>query len=132
MKSIGRPVECEKRVYYASWRLSTGYEVARTDVTLRGQRLDGADMSDDAQRLADHLVATGERPVDSRTNAWLGEAEALAVDIAEADLDPAVERERAGHVVDLLSNVESTGDEEADRHVEEARTLARRLAEPPG
>ncbi|MFC5971746.1 hypothetical protein ACFPYI_10425 [Halomarina salina] len=87
-------------------------------------------MTDDAQRLADHLVATGERPVDSRTNAWLGEAEALALDIAEADLDPAVERERAGHVVDLLSNVESTGDGEADRHVEAAKNLAERLADP--
>ncbi|MFD1513947.1 hypothetical protein [Halomarina rubra] len=85
-------------------------------------------MPDTARRLADHLVATGERPVDSRTNAWLGEAEALARDIAESDLDPAVERERAGHVVDLLSNVESTGDETADEHVREARRLATRLA----
>jgi len=84
---------------------------------------------DTARQLADHLVATGERPVDNRTNAWLGEAEALALDIAEADLDPAVERERASHVVDLLSNVESTGDERADDHVAEARRLARRLAD---
>lgn len=87
-------------------------------------------MTDDtARQLADHLVVTGERPVDNRTNAWLGEAEALALDIAEADLDPAVERERASHVVDLLSNVESTGDERADDHVAEARRLARRLAD---
>ena len=86
-------------------------------------------MTDDARRLADHLVATGERPVDARTNAWLGEAEALALDIAESDLDPAVERQRAERVVDLLSNVDSTGDDEADRHVEEARALAGQLAE---
>nr|WP_233265087.1 hypothetical protein [Halomarina oriensis] len=78
--------------------------------------------------MADHLVATGERPIDSRTNAWLGEAEALALDMAESDLDPAVERERAGHVVELLSNVDGTGDEQADEHVTAARTLAERLA----
>ena len=85
-------------------------------------------MSDDARRLADHLVATAERPVDARTNAWLGEAEALALDVAESNLDPAVERERAQHVVDLLSNVDATGDDEADRHVEAARDLAEKLA----
>jgi hypothetical protein len=97
--------------------------------TLRVARRRPPVVTDDAaRRLADHLVATGERPVDPRTNAWLGEAEALAVDIAESDLDPAVERERAGHVVDLLSNVESTGDERADEHVREARALARDLA----
>jgi len=77
--------------------------------------------------LADHLRATGERPVERTANRWLGEAEAIAVDLAEHDLDPATRRERLSKVDDLLSNVDTTGDDRADDHVATAREIVGQL-----
>jgi hypothetical protein len=84
--------------------------------------------------LADELVATEERPVDPSVSPWLGEAAAVAVDAvdvavdaeeaAAADAADDVVRERVGHVRDLLSEVEDTGDDEADERVATARRLA--------
>jgi len=73
--------------------------------------------------LADHLRATGERPVERTANRWLGEAEALAVDLAEHDLDPATRQKRLSKIDDLLSNVDGTGDDHADDHVAAAREI---------
>ncbi|WP_435126728.1 hypothetical protein [Halobaculum sp. D14] len=83
------------------------------------------------QRLADRLDATEERPVTREANAYLGEAAAVARDLADHDADPAVVRERAGHVVDLLDELDGTGDDEADSHVDAARALAAELAAEP-
>lgn len=81
-------------------------------------------MTGDDERLAalhDHLAATAERPVERDASRWLGEAEALAADVAESDLDPAVVAERLGKIEHLLSHVEGTGDDAADDHVAAAR-----------
>ncbi|MBX0322053.1 hypothetical protein EGH21_03300 [Halomicroarcula sp. F13] len=79
-------------------------------------------MSDDRVRAVyDHLAATGERPVERTASRWLGEAEAVARDVVEGDLDPAVRRRRLETVADLLDNVAETGDEIADDHVAAAR-----------
>ncbi|WP_276258827.1 hypothetical protein [Haloglomus litoreum] len=93
-------------------------------------------MSDDAdaldrealESLHEHLAATAERPVERTASRWLGEAEAVAADARHIE-DPAVARERLGEVVDLLSNVEGTGDETADEHVRAAKQLAAELTE---
>jgi hypothetical protein len=77
----------------------------------------------------DHLRATGERPVERDASRWIGEAEAVAGDLADADVDPDVRTERVGHVAELLSNVEGTGDDAAVDHVEAARE--RRALQPP-
>jgi Fe-S-cluster formation regulator IscX/YfhJ len=87
---------------------------------------------DDALRaLHDHLAATAELPVRRDASHLLGEAEAVAADLADepGEVDPAVVRERARHVRDLLARVEETGtdDPRADEHVEAAVRLVDRL-----
>ncbi|MDS0293897.1 hypothetical protein [Halogeometricum luteum] len=75
--------------------------------------------------LHEHLAATAERPVERTASAHLGEAEAVAGDVAEdPDVSPSVVRSRVETVADLLSHVDGTGDDEADDHVERARELA--------
>ena len=81
-------------------------------------------MEDDhLQDLYDHLAATGERPVERTASRWLGEAEAIAGDVADGDLPPEVQRERLENVEHLLANVEGTGDEAADEHVAAAEAI---------
>ena len=85
-------------------------------------------MDDDRLReLHDHLMATAERPVERTASRWLGEAEAVARDVAQSDLDPAVRRERLAKVEHLLANVEDTGDGAADDHVDAARDIVGEL-----
>ncbi|MGB9956813.1 hypothetical protein ACOZ4B_10540 [Haloferax prahovense] len=89
---------------------------------------------DDLDRLVttlhDRLAATATRPVREDASRWLGEAEAVAGDLAVGPLpDDEVLRRRLGHVEHLLSNVGETEDEAADEHVASARTaLADALA----
>ena len=72
--------------------------------------------------LHDHLAATATRPVREDASRWLGEAEAVVGDLTVGSFpDDEVVRTRLGHVEDLLSNVETTEDEEADDHVSAAR-----------
>jgi len=70
--------------------------------------------------LADHLVATADRPVPPSTNRWLCEAEAVARDAASDGLDSHVRRKRVQQTADLLESADKTGDEAADRHIEAA------------
>lgn len=81
------------------------------------------------RRLHEHLEATAELPVEREASAYLGEAEAVARDLVERPADAAVVRERAGHVRDLLAEIEGTGNPTADEHVDAARELASELAE---
>ncbi|MFK8215407.1 hypothetical protein [Haloferax volcanii] len=81
---------------------------------------------DDLERLVttlhDRLAATATRPVREDASRWLGEAEAVAGDLAVGSLpDDEVVRTRLGHVERLLSNVDETEDEAADEHVASAR-----------
>ncbi|MCU4926718.1 hypothetical protein OB905_12125 [Halobacteria archaeon AArc-dxtr1] len=79
------------------------------------------------KQLHEHLVATRERPIEREANRWIGEADAIADDLVDArisNLDPPVIEKRIGHVAELLSNIEETGDSTADEHVEAARNLA--------
>ncbi|MBX0286303.1 hypothetical protein [Haloarcula salinisoli] len=73
--------------------------------------------------LHDHLAATAERPVERTASRWLGEAEAIADDIAHGEMDASAQRERLGKVEHLLENVEETGDEDADGHVAAAEAI---------
>lgn len=81
--------------------------------------------------LVDHLAATAERPVERAASRWLGEAEAVATDARAID-DPDVIRDRIREVVDLLANVDDTGDEAADEHVRRAQALAADLVDEAG
>jgi hypothetical protein len=80
-----------------------------------------------ADRLHEHLAATAELPVERTASRLLGEAEAVADDLRTADSD--VQAERAAVVLELLEEVEETGNDEADGHVERARSLAAELAD---
>jgi len=70
--------------------------------------------------LADHLIATADRPVPPSTNRWLGEAEAVARDAAVEGVDDHVRRKRVQQAADLLQSAGDTGDVRADRHIEAA------------
>ena len=84
------------------------------------------DRPEDAARLYEHLAATAERPVEREAGRLIGEAEAMADGMR--DCTPEV-IERRATVVDLLSEVDGTGDPAADERVAAARELAARLAD---
>ena len=91
------------------------------------------ELESEVKQLYQHLAATRERPIEREASRWIGEADAIAADLVGpeiADLDLGVIHNRVGHVADLLSNIEGTGDSTADEHVEAARDLANTILEP--
>lgn len=77
-----------------------------------------------ADRLAaihDHLAATAERPVTREASAWLGEAEAVAADVATGDPPAAAVERRLADLDHLLGEVDGTGDPVADERLAAAR-----------
>jgi len=89
--------------------------------------MDGPERDRLLAELHDHLAATAELPVERDASRWIGEAAAVAADLAESDLAADTVRERVGHVRDLLAEVEGTGHAAADERVERAREVAERL-----
>ncbi len=81
-----------------------------------------------ADELHDRLAATEELAIDHRANRWLGEAQAVADAIRE-EVPAETRREGAQQVVQLLNEIEATGNAAADEHVERALVLAERLAQ---
>jgi hypothetical protein len=81
----------------------------------------------DPEALYEHLAATAELPIERRASRLLGEAEAVADDLR--DCSPDVQTQRAAVVLELLEEIEETGNPEADEHLECARTLAADLAD---
>ena len=89
-------------------------------------------LAERVERLHAELEATEERPVERSASRWIGEAQAVAgdaSDIAASGGTDAVVRERVSHVAELLSNVEETGEETADKRVAAAKTLANDIAD---
>jgi hypothetical protein len=86
-------------------------------------------MSDDLQELHEHLKATEELPVRPDASVWLGEAAAIAADIADGDAPPSVVVDRVDRVAELLAEVETTGNANADDHVRAAERIAARIVE---
>jgi len=82
---------------------------------------------DRLQELHEVLTATGERPVERTASRWLGEAEAIAADVAHGEMTDDVRRERLEKVDHLLENVDGTGDPEADEHVGRAQDIVAEL-----
>lgn len=91
-----------------------------------------AEVADRLRALHDHLAATAELPVATDAARWLGEAEAVAGDVADADAPPAAIRTRIGQVRELLSHVDGTGHPGADEHLEAARAIAVAIEETMG
>ena len=87
----------------------------------------GTDRDERLSTLHAHLEATAERPVERDAARWLGEAEAVAADVADGDAPERAVETRLEQVRDLLAHVDTTGDDEADRHLQAARDLLDRL-----
>ena len=79
-----------------------------------------ADLQETLSALHEHLEATAELPVRPDANRWLGEAEAVAADLAADGAAPSTVRERVGHVRTLLESAGETGSAEAGARVEAA------------
>lgn len=75
------------------------------------------------EHLHRHLAATAELPVDRDASRWLGEADAIARDVAMTDLERSVVDERLGKIETLLAEVDETGHGEADEHLEAATAI---------
>lgn len=88
---------------------------------------DDPPIDDRLEALHEHLAATAERPVARAASAHLGEAEAVARDLAERPAAPDTVRERVGHIVRLLREAGDTEDERADEHLAAALELAEDL-----
>ncbi|WP_256290135.1 hypothetical protein [Halobellus inordinatus] len=84
--------------------------------------------ADPRVELYESLAATAELPVDRTPSRVLGEAESIASDLRDID-DPTVAAGRAQTIVDLLAEIDETGNSEADAHVDRARELAIQLSD---
>ena len=87
------------------------------------------DLDDLVAALHEHLRATEELPVERTAGRWIGEAQAVAADVAEGDPPPDVVRERVAHVRDLLANVDDAGHPGATERVADARVVAEEILE---
>jgi hypothetical protein len=103
--------------------------------------LDGADLDLDTdgpaldelvERLATELRATEELPVSPAASVWLGEAHAVAADLARGDVDRSVVRERVGHVRHLLENAGDVDNDEAADRVHDALRVAGAILDRTG
>lgn len=79
------------------------------------------------EALHAELAATAELPIERDASRWIGEAEAVAEDLVGAAASEAVVDRRVGHVRDLLAEVDETGNDAADEHVDEAERLTDRI-----
>jgi len=86
-----------------------------------------SDLEELLASLHDHLEATEELPLDESANRLLGEAQALAADVADGSASEAVAKERVEDIADLLAEVDGTGHDEGDEHVAAARRAADRI-----
>lgn len=85
------------------------------------------DLQDLVADLHEHLRATEPLPVETTASRWLGEAQAVAADAVDAP-EPVIET-RVEQVDRLLSNVDATGNEDADERVRLARETVARIEE---
>ncbi|PSP88434.1 hypothetical protein BRC90_07480 [Halobacteriales archaeon QS_4_69_34] len=83
-----------------------------------------AERGDLVEDLYGYLEATGELATPAEPNGWLGETQAVAADFAGRTAGKPPESARSGR--ELLDHVEPTGHRKTDRHIEAARTAARR------
>jgi hypothetical protein len=107
------------------------------------RRPDRSDDSDDAavdERSLDALVAalastlreTEELPVAPSASVWLGEAHAVAEDLARGDAVDEVIHERVGHVHRLLTSAGDLDNEAAAARVDDAVALAAEIIDRTG
>ena len=81
------------------------------------------------RRLHRTIEATASYPLDRETNRWLGEAEAVAEDVATSDLDAATVVKRLRQVRHLLTEAGSPDHGAAADRLGEATELCEELLE---
>jgi hypothetical protein len=82
--------------------------------------------------LYDHLEATAARPIDPTANRWLGEATAVAADVADGSAPESAIGKRAGQVRALLGETGPIEDDTAATHVDAAERIAATLCDRLG
>ncbi len=92
--------------------------------------MDEETVDEKIEKIHEHLTATQDLPVERTASRWIGEAEAIARDLVEAEADSEVVHRRLRHVLELLDNVDETGNEMANEHVMIAMHVAREVIEP--
>lgn len=88
---------------------------------------DPTDLDALLEELHAQLRATEELPIRPDANRWLGEAQAVAADVARGDPSTAVIEERVGQIGHLLERADETGSPEADERVAAALELVEEI-----
>lgn len=73
--------------------------------------------------LLNELESTAELPIDPIANRWLGEAEALARDLARSDVSTGVVRKRFQQIQYLLNQIDECNNPTATSHVDRAKAI---------
>ncbi|AUX10031.1 hypothetical protein AArcSl_2409 [Halalkaliarchaeum desulfuricum] len=73
--------------------------------------------------LHERLRSVLELPIERDASNWVAEADALVGDLVDREASPTVRRKRLTQVRELLEEVEGTGHERADEHVDAAKRL---------
>lgn len=79
--------------------------------------------------LHEHLEATAEKSPSEELPNELQDAKAIAGDAATGNLDRGSVHERVEDVKELIADIDDTGDETADEHLDAARRAADRILE---
>jgi hypothetical protein len=103
--------------------------MCRRDVRADGGGGDES-LSELLDALASTLRATEELPVSPSASIRLGEAHAVAADLADGDVDSATVHERVGHVRRLLRDADDVDNDAAAAHVTEALALTETILAP--
>jgi hypothetical protein len=77
--------------------------------------------------LRSHLEATEELAIRTEANRWLGEAHAVAVDLAEAQLSTQTTEKRVDQIEDLLHQIEEIDNSEADEHIRASLEITKKI-----
>lgn len=85
------------------------------------------EIDDLTQELYAHLKATEELAIRPEANRWLGEAQAVAMDLSTEGLPKQAVEKRVGQIIELLTQIEETDNQEADEHIESSLTVAAAL-----
>lgn len=87
----------------------------------------GDETNDLIKSLHGHLKATEEMAIRTEANRWLGEAQAIAADLAEEELPEQAVEKRVDQVRELLSNIEETDNTEADERIQASLEVVEKI-----
>ena len=83
--------------------------------------------SDLIENLHGHLEATEELAIRTGVNRWLGEAQAVAADLAEEEPPEQAVEKRVDQVLELLTHIDETDNPVADKHIQASLKTAEQI-----